>query len=390
MNILIGWELGAGNGHYYNVKPIAEAFLSQGHNVRIYGNGLHNIQDIDPNIRTGIVSEIPIDQRVSYQRDTALNNIADLYYVFGFHNPTYIERSLDSWETVFYDFNPDVVISEYAFFLNLHAYINNIPVVNVGTSFTLPPLVDNESGYVNFPGITQPSETVDISLGNINQVLAKKGISPLDSIVRLHEGNRFVMTLPVLDIYAKDRTSSDYVLPLDVNRIGGEFGEKLFVYVNGNIIFFPQWPKLKKLLMKLGDEVIFYGKGLSVEDKKQLMEKKVEVLSALQSFENIKKNCRAIVHHSGHGVCLNALLAGLPQFMLPLNFEQELNAQKIVDCKSGTLLNLDDVSGVSKERLIKYFSSYEIIDSTKKYSFAGKPSAVDCIVDRALSLAGAA
>jgi rhamnosyltransferase subunit B len=93
-------------------------------------------------------------------------------------------------------------------------------------------------------------------------------------------------------------------------------------------------------------------------------------------FSLLLPRCAAVVHHGGIGTSAQALAAGVPQLVLPMNFDQFDNAARLV--KLGVGKSLDRRKGKGKPMaalLAELLGSGEVRKVCQEFAASVDPSA---------------
>ena len=134
MKVLLGWELGGGQGHIQRLAALAQALSACGIEP-IFALKSDKIKGVDFPWRTVVAPRLPYSGR---------NNsftYADILETYGFGNARLLRSHLQSWQSVIKQVKPDLIIADYAPGLVLAAR-GIVPTVVVGPCFAVPPPVE--------------------------------------------------------------------------------------------------------------------------------------------------------------------------------------------------------------------------------------------------------
>lgn len=126
MNIVVVSELGGGNGHLGIITPIILELKKQGHLVSVITKFISKDFDTIPSP--------PIPYR---QRD--VNTYLDFLDKFSWNSLSIKESILQEYYKCFSRIEPDLIIVEHSPYGNLAANNVGIPVVLIGTGYSIPP-----------------------------------------------------------------------------------------------------------------------------------------------------------------------------------------------------------------------------------------------------------
>jgi UDP:flavonoid glycosyltransferase YjiC (YdhE family) len=320
--ILFGWELGAGRGHSSRLIELAQVLRQRGHEP------LFAPQQIGPFAAHGPIWQAPVWPRLlgplsrRYAQQPA--TMGDMLAYLGLDDQEAMSAMVLAWDRVVADARPDAIVAEYAPMLQLAAR-HRVPCLAWGTGFSLPP-----ADLPTFPGFTDRSAVVSEEqlLTSLNDSLVRAGRPPLESLPAIFAADRsLVSSFRELDPYREWRSG-----PAGVPAINGEVplatggGEEIFVYLN-TAVRRPDsfWRGLAgaRLPIRIYDPTIDDGNAGALE-KAGLKVERVPV-----SFADIAARSRLLVSHGGLGFCSSALLAGIPQVVIPFDQEKMLTAEAL-------------------------------------------------------------
>jgi hypothetical protein len=223
---------------------------------------------------------------------------------------------------------PDIVIGEQAPCALLAARSLNIPVVALGTTYTLPP-----TGLEAFPILLEEHQEriwLEAAICEvINTVMTPLGLPPLKRLAEIYRADA---SLPVgirlLDPYV-DARSEPRIAP-DVGGIpaGGDACERqeVFVYLSTTdrsdpamLDFLQQLKVPTRLYIANADAATlarFRATGAMVEERPV-------------PPSDIARRSRVLVHAGNHGTMCLGIRAGIPQLSVPQQLEQMFNARRL-------------------------------------------------------------
>lgn len=285
MNVLLGWELGAGQGHIQRLVAIAEKLELCGY-TPVFALKSFNLKGIRFVWQSVIAPPLPYSGREdSY-------TFADILATFGFGDANLLQPHLQAWQDLLTAINPCLVITDHAPGLALAAQ-GRVPVVVLGSHFAVPPPVD-VFPILRFPAPPESNQRQDQVSETVHRLL--KLNVPLGHA--LNGDRSFIFSIPELDCYRCWRTDAQYVgvhiAPLPTNSHSKQGAT--WAYLSSD------YPHTDLILETLAPE----------HDFKSLQEALIDKSLA--------------VHHGGLTTSISCLLAGIPQIILPTHFEQQLNA----------------------------------------------------------------
>lgn len=282
--VLLGWELGGGQGHIQRLLALATKLELKGFEP-IFALKSYNIKG------TSFPKRIAFAPRLPFQGRRESYTFADILDNFGFGNANFLRSHLQAWQSVLEEVKPKLIIADYAPGLVLAA--RGIPTVVVGECFTVPPPVEvfPQLVFPAPPESTQRQELVSKTVREIMQIDV-----PLGQL--LNGDISFIFGIPELDPYRHLRSHVEYVglhntpIPPNLHSRDGV----AWAYLSDN------YPHRDLIKQTLRPEFSF--KPLT------------EVLAGKS----------LAIHHGGLTTSITCLLAGIPQLVLPMHLEQRLNA----------------------------------------------------------------
>jgi hypothetical protein len=283
MKILLGWELGAGQGHIQRLVTLAQQLEAQGH-TPVFALKAYNLKGIDFPWQRLEPPQLPFSGRdISY-------TFADVLATFGFDDVTLLRAHIAAWQAILRDVKPALVITDHAPGLVLAAQ-NIAPTIVIGSPFAVPPPVETFA-LIRCPAPTEAFERGQRVSDAVHQV------SQLDApLGQLLNGDRsFIFSVPELDWYRFWRVNPEYVsahiTPVPV-RQGG----------------MAVWSYLA-----------------SDYDQRDRVLNTLQPESAFKPMQEALLDKGLAVHHGGLTTTIACLLAGIPQLLLPRYVEQQLTA----------------------------------------------------------------
>ncbi|GAB2842168.1 glycosyltransferase [Pseudoduganella ginsengisoli] len=328
------WELGGGLGHAGRLKLLAQELLAAGHEVSMSLRDLAHTH--------AMLGELPVPKLqapVWLHRTVGLpenrGSLAEVVLDYGYLEPNGLAGQVMGWRAVFELVKADVVIGDYAPTAMLAARSMGLRSVSVGIGFTLPPpgralpLLRDWENIAPQRLAQAEARVLDVA----NAVLARHGGVPLAWAAELFLGDATWMTAwPEMDHYGRGVEALDWLGPVFAQGGGiapkwpAGSGPKVFAYVKTE---HGQHAKVLQALAQAGCRVLCYlpevanGMAPPVQSPAILYARKpVDVTAALSQAD-------WCVCHGGEATVAQALLAGVPLLLLPMQVEQYLLSRRI-------------------------------------------------------------
>lgn len=322
MRVLVGWELGSGFGHVALLAPVVAGLLARGHDVTVALRSVAAGARLPSGARVVGAPFWPLPAAGGGPSTTA-----ELFAGLGYADPGTIRPMQRAWAGLVDLARPDVVVAEYAPTLTLVAH-GRIPVVALGTGFTVPPRGGPLPAFKAWEPALSPA-AVDAE-ARVAAALAAVGFDgPLADL--LAPPTHFVCVAPQLDPY-RGRRAQAVVGPLE--RLDGPRAADgpAFAYLAADA------PKLDQILAAIAASKVpfeVFVRGLDPA-KARALAPGVRVLDAPIDLRRQIADRRLLVHHGGIAGAHEALFAGVPQVLVPKHVEQALTLRAVEEAEVGT------------------------------------------------------
>lgn len=273
--------------------------------------------------------------------------MGDILAVLGLGDPGALSGLLHGWDRIMAAVRPDVVVAEFAPALTMAAF-GRVPVLALGNGFSLPP-----ADLPRFPSLTRRPTVHDetVLLETVNAALAQHGRPVRESLPGVFRADRELASVfTELDPYRPWRKSSLGVPSAFIGGEAGGGGEELFVYLNGG----GERPNaFWRGLARSGLKVRIHDPGLSRKDADTLAAAGLQIELQPVPFQRIVERSRCVLSHGGLGFVSSALLAGLPQLIVPGDIEKRMIAAGVAELGLGTVLPLEKLDADSFAATLK-------------------------------------
>ena len=345
--VLFVWELGDGLGHVAPLAAIARALRQK------FKAGECRIVFA---VREPIFSraaigngEWPVLPAPQYTGDLEAASYAASYTqllaAIGFARRSDLTNILAAWDDLFGLIEPDLLVADHSPSAVIAAR-GRIPTLAVGSGFTLPPWQ-----FAEFPALRTGMQAPAIQtliLENINYRLTSRGAPVLEHLPQLFQTDaRAVFALPHLDPYGpfrRDRLLGPYDggLRPDVGQTPRPMDAGLFYYGHAAL---PETDIVVEGLINSGVPVSAFITGPDTAAKAMLRERAHRFHETMPQLSEAFKSCSFVISHGGAGLTQSALMAGLPQVLLPIHVESQINSLRVAALGSG--LVVENITGQS-------------------------------------------
>lgn len=284
MKVLLGWELGGGQGHIQRLAQLARMLELQGFEP-VFALKSYKFEGIK------FPWQIVFAPRLTLLGGGDSYTFTDILENFGFGNADLLQFYLHSWRYVLEEVKPNLIIADHAPALVLAAH-GIVPTIVLGSCFTVPPAVE-EFPPVRFP-VPPESTQHQQQVSSVVRKLVKFD-EPLGQV--FNGAASFIFGIPELDSYRHLRVKEKYVglhiSPIPVNIYSGD----------GSV-----WGYLSK-------SYPYYD----------LVMRSIKPQCEFKSLKEVLVGKSLAIHHGGLTTSIACLLAGIPQLVLPNYLEQQLN-----------------------------------------------------------------
>jgi hypothetical protein len=317
---LFAWELGGNLGHAFPMAAVARRLLADSQDLRIVVAGC----DLAPVMLAFAGMPVTVlqaptwpDRRHFGNQETQANYL-DVLVAAGFADPGKLAAMVAAWRGLLDLLRPDIIIADHSPALQVACYGSAVPLVAIGTPYTLPPL-----DYGQFPPlradrapITSEASVLQVAL----PVVKANGSGPPPNLPALFRTpHRFVFGFPELDPYRAMRQEPLHLPPEPLPEFIEAGPEpRLFAYLGTDA------PGFDLIAQALGDiemPTSAYLRGDIGPLAQFLRLRGVEVYDAPPRLADVLPTVSHVFHGGGATTALAAIAAGRPQLVMPQHGE---------------------------------------------------------------------
>lgn len=360
-SILFAWELGANLGH---AKPLAAIAQRLGDDVRITIAARDLVQArtaFDGTSATLLQAPVWPDHR-HFGSQTGETSYLDILVHIGFADPAKLASVTAAWLALLDLVKPDAIVADHSPALLFAAYIREIPVVHVGTGFTMPPV-----NYDRLPPLRADRAPI-MPESRIVSVMAEVAAHHASRVPRalldiFHTRGRVVFGCPELDAYAPFRNEPVCLPPEPLPAFAEPPVEpRLFAYLGPEV---PNIDRLMQVLAALDVPLEVYLRGELTALSRFLALRGHTVHQKPPSIADALPKASHIIAGGGAFTCHAALAAGRPLLSLPLHNEAELNTTAMQ--RLGVARRLDPWHGESGLRaaILEFLRDHKLLRQSR-------------------------
>jgi len=320
---LLGWEMGGGLGHVGKLLRVADALAAEGCAPVLAGKNLVEPRDLLREVSYPVL-QAPVWPLRFAEKPFLAGSYADILAVHGYAEPDSLLALVRGWQGLIDLVRPALVVADHSPTLCLAAH-GVLPVVMIGTGFTIPP-----AHLPEFPRLLpdQPSVVPEGRLLEVvREVQRLRGAASAETLPDLlGAAHRFVTVLPELDVYREVR-DAPAVGPLErLPAPRPTIAPHFFAYLSAEM---PSCEPILAALAGTGCPGRAYVRGADAALRDRLGRQGLELLNRPLSQQDLLREAAVVVHHGGSGLAHAALAAGRPQLLFPAHLEHLLNAQRL-------------------------------------------------------------
>jgi UDP:flavonoid glycosyltransferase YjiC (YdhE family) len=319
--LLYAWELGGGYGHVVNLWPVVAALRQRGHEVAVAAR--EPAQLAQSGFR---VLQSPFGRM---RRGRPSRSFADILADVGWDEAGELQDLATRWRALYAAERPDAVVLDYAPTARLAAALDDLPALQIGTGFYLPPLGRP------LPAVTPWQEAPEAErrdaearpLAAANAVRRAAGRPAFEALAEALAPERHLLcTWPELDHYGPREGAYVGALPARPPLAPPPARPSALVYLP---VDDARLPALLDALAARGVAVLAHLRGATADDLARLA--RPGIAFSARPFDAVAALPRAsfTVSQGAHGLAAQSLLAGRPLLMLPRHVEQSALAWRL-------------------------------------------------------------
>ncbi len=345
-HFLFAWELGGGLGHAGRIKPLALEVQRRGHATTLV---LRDLVQTDQVLREvpGERLQAPLWMFRTVGVPEPPVSLAEILLSNGYLQPQHLRAQVQGWLSALRLCGAQALVCDYAPTAVLAARVAGLPVATLGIGFYMPPDVQPLPPFRDWEPLAagRVAHAEAQVLATVNAVLHSFDRPPLQRLWQLFAGDRpLLCSWPEFDHYAVT-AAAPAAAPLarrDVRWFGPNFtanaagqappwpagpGPRVFAYLKSA---HPDHVQVLQALDQAGCRTLCYLPELASGKPPPYQAASVAYSAAPVPLGPVfADECALVVCHAGEATLAQALLAGVPVLLLPMNPEQFLMARAV-------------------------------------------------------------
>jgi UDP:flavonoid glycosyltransferase YjiC (YdhE family) len=352
--ILLAWELGGGLGHLSCMRAVAERLRAHGAEVALAAYRPAEVREHLREVHWRVL-QAPVPTP-SPGNTAPPNSYADILLRAGFGDVEELHRLTRRWRLLFAQERIDALVLDYAPIAQLAGWLSDLPMTAYGPAFSLPPLP--------LPSIRPWVEGLDDALAaseerlrqQINHVATHHKRSPIETLAPwLHAPRRFMNGIEETNPFGH-RPEGGYLGPMGAagsTRVDWPTapGPRVLVYLRPSQAI----EALLSILSAKGLCTLAAIPGCTGEFANKHSTPALRIERQPFDLRQAMQQADAVINHGSAGAVCEALLAGKPQLMIPLDPEKALLTRKVAALGAGSGLmpaSLPQHAAEALERLL--------------------------------------
>lgn len=364
-SVLFAWELGANLGHVKPMTTLARALIAQGARVTFAVRDLAGMRLVaKPGEFQVLQAPLWPEHRHTAYRPSAAG-YADVLTLIGFGDAQKLGATVAGWDTVLALVKPGVVVADHAPALQVALYGRELPLVCMGTPFTMPPLTLDRLPPIRAD--QAPSLPEARLLQSAKTVLAERGVpAPQRLVDLLRAGARLVFGAPELDPYRAYRDEPLLAPPEPLPKfVEAPAKPRLFVYAGADL---PHVETLVQSLVVMDVDIVAYLRGDVGPLPHFLKHRGHQVFDEPPPLEEILPSVSHVLSQGGAFTCHAALAAGRPHLIMPLHNESEINFAQLYNIGAARRLELSSDEVAVRRTVHRFLIDADLVRNVRHWA----------------------
>jgi hypothetical protein len=276
-------------------------------------------------------------------------SLADILASYGLANEPGLRMLLMAWDNLLALVRPDLVVADYAPAAAL-ATRGRVPLMLVGNGFTLPP--HEMQSFPLLHHVSPPVWSEAVLLDVVNKALKVIASPPLERLPQVFAADsRLVRTFALLDPYHSYRVEPvDGPIVEQAPTAREPDARTIFTYLRHDRHL---GKPVVEALLPLADRLRVFGPGISAAQVVELARCGARIETSPPPLAAALAAARLFVHLGGTVAATEAIAAGVPQLVLSVDIEKDLNGQALEQAGIGRLIKIHDPAAKLSSKLVE-------------------------------------
>ncbi|MGH8399923.1 MAG: glycosyltransferase [Gammaproteobacteria bacterium] len=337
--ILQCWELGDGYAYLDGSTAGARVLKAAGYEVALAYRDLKHAERV---VGTDFeLFQAPTPQAGLYTQVRQPMTFADQLINVDYGDTEHMLGRLRAWRTLIKRFAPDVLRVLHSPGALLASRGLGIPTVVTGTGFLIPPPaapLPNLRPWAKHADVEAMRARETNVLDAMNRALERLGAPLLTRIADLYQVDvQELYTFPEMDEYGP-RNDVEYMGVYQPEsgaapQWPARGSRRVFVYLDP----FEHLPDLLRILKQSDCSTLAFIPQLPLAVQRELTADNLAFADKPLNMFETTRQCDFGITHSGHNIAITLLLAGKPQFVLPLRLPERISAENVLRLGAGLM-----------------------------------------------------
>lgn len=371
-HFVLVWELGSDLGHFTTLLPTMVALLDRGHRITFITRNVEEAGLLELDERIAWVQAPIWHRRGRAQRITWTQ--ADILLDMGYDNPEGLALMASAWRHLYAWLQPDMVIYNYAPTAMLAWLHHPVPKVLLGNAF-YSPAPDSLSVNLCYwlEGQTPDIDSIDrrfmASARRCLDDMHQRYLNTPSDVFTVNQA--FFLGFPEFDIYRYQRKTGVYLHHFGALDRFSEpdwpsgTGVRVFAYLKSG------QRHVQTLLQALSDmpgvRAVCYYSGAQ-EDVAQWQSDTLRIVSTPVNMARVLESAELVICHAGAGTVFEALSAGVPLMLLPIQIEQIHHAITAESLGLGVAVKTHDTPDIVNSKLRRAVTDRSLKDNAARFA----------------------
>jgi hypothetical protein len=261
-------------------------------------------------------------------------SFADILLDGGFRDREALATAVEAWRAIYREERVEAVLLDYAPMAQLAAWLMGLRMVSSAVSFALPPVP-----MPRFRRGTADEEAAENSerdlLASVNFVGARAGRASIDNLAPwLHAPTRFITGISQVNVYGFE-PDGGYLGP--IGELAGAQTVDWPDKGRRRVLCYLKWSRELPAFIKSIDDaehsMICVVPNAPDDWLRSVPASRIRIFNKPVGMQPLIRDAEVVISNASNGIACEALVAGKPQLLVPIDQEKALIAARLVGLK---------------------------------------------------------
>jgi UDP:flavonoid glycosyltransferase YjiC (YdhE family) len=301
-------------------------------------------------------------------------SFADILLDGGFRDREALATTVDAWKAIYREERVEAVLLDYAPMAQLAAWLLGLRMVSSAVSFALPPVP-----IPPFRRGAADKEAAESSerelLASVNFVCALAGRASINSLAPwLHAPTRFITGIPQVNVYDFE-PDGGYLGP--IGELAGAQTADWPEKGRRRVLCYLKWSRELPAFIKSIDDaeraMVCVVPNAPEDWLRSVPASRIRIFNKPVAMQPLIQEAEVVVSNASNGIACEALIAGKPQLLMPIDQEKALIAARLVGLKAALSLAEKRPAAQSSSYLERLLDDSTFEANAKKISTEQRP-----------------